>query len=138
MSELGDKQLALRWLEYARNDLQAASVILSRNDVAPRTACFLAQQSAEKALKAILVLKGLNVTKTHDLDAISEKLPEKESAAFESFDLSWLTEWSVESRYPGDWPEASSEDAKKAVTIATKVLDASTSFFIETGTGIIR
>lgn len=53
MSELGDKQLALRLLEYARNDLQAASVILSRNDVAPRTACFLAQQSAEKALKAI-------------------------------------------------------------------------------------
>jgi len=129
MSELSNRQLALRWLEYARNDLQAASVILSRDDVAPRTACFLAQQSAEKALKAILVLKGLNVIKTHDLDAITEKLPENESAAFESLDLTWLTEWSVESRYPGDWPEASSEDAKKAVAIATEVLDVSTSFF---------
>lgn len=129
MNEPSNRQLALRWLEYARNDLQAASVILSRDDVAPRTACFLAQQSAEKALKAILVLRGLNVIKTHDLDAISEKLPENESAAFESLDLTWLTEWSVESRYPGDWPEASSEDAQKAVAIATAVLDASTSFF---------
>ena len=115
MNELSNRQLALRWLEYARNDLQAASIILLRDDVAPRTACFLAQQSTEKALKAILVLKGLNVVKTHDLDAISEKLPKKESTAFESLDLTWLTEWSVESRYPGDWPDASCEDAKKAV-----------------------
>ncbi|WP_206812568.1 HEPN domain-containing protein [Paradesulfitobacterium ferrireducens] len=130
MSESSNRQLALRWLEYARNDLQAASVILSRDDVAPRTACFLAQQSAEKALKAILVLKGLNVIKTHDLDAITEKLPKNESTVFESLDLTWLTEWSVESRYPGDWPEASSEDAKKAVAIATEVLDVSTSFFL--------
>lgn len=89
----------------------------------------MAQQSAEKALKAILVLKGLNVVKTHDLDAISEKLAEQESAAFESLDLTWLTEWSVESRYPGDWPEASGEDAKKAVTIATEALGACTRIF---------
>lgn len=129
MSELANRQLALRWLEYARNDLQAASIILLRDDVAPRTACFLAQQSAEKALKAILVLKGFNVIKTHDLDAIYEKLPKKESTVFESLDLTWLTEWSVESRYPGDWPEASGEDAKKAVTIATEVLDVCTSIF---------
>ncbi|HHX97109.1 MAG TPA: hypothetical protein GX687_06610 [Clostridia bacterium] len=29
--------------------MRAASIILPRDDVAPRTACFLAQQSAEKA-----------------------------------------------------------------------------------------
>jgi len=42
----------------------------------------LAQQSAEKALKAVLLFKGLKVFKTHDLDAISEKLPEIERTAF--------------------------------------------------------
>ncbi|MCR4441393.1 MAG: HEPN domain-containing protein [Peptococcaceae bacterium] len=130
MSELTNRQLALRWFEYAKNDLQAASILLSHDDVAPRTVCFLAQQSAEKALKAILVLKGLDVIRTHDLDALSETLPKKVSAKFESFDLTWLTEWSVESRYPGDWPEASCEDAKKAVTIATEVLNACNSIFI--------
>ena len=113
MSEQINRQLALRWFEYAKNDLQAALVILSRDDVAPRTACFLAQQSAEKALKAILVLKGLNVIRTHDLDALLEKLSDKESARFKSIDLTWLTEWSIESRYPGDWPEASCEDGKR-------------------------
>ena len=63
MSELHNRQLALRWLEYAKNDLHAATIMLSRDDVAPRTACFLAQQSAEKALKSVLILKGLDVIK---------------------------------------------------------------------------
>ena len=122
MSELHNRQLALRWLEYAKNDLHAATIMLSRDDVAPRTACFLAQQSAEKALKSVLILKGLDVIKTHDLDAISERLPEIDYLRFESLDLSWLTEWSVSSRYPGDWPEALNEDAEKAVAIATEVI----------------
>ncbi|MHB1651508.1 MAG: HEPN domain-containing protein [Desulfitobacteriaceae bacterium] len=70
MNELDNRQLALRWLEYAKNDLQAAAIILSRDDVAPRTVCFLSQQSAEKALKALLVLQGMEVVRTHDLDAL--------------------------------------------------------------------
>lgn len=123
MSELANRQLAIRWFEYAKDDLQAALVILANSGVAPRTACFLAQQSAEKALKAISVLKGMHAIRTHDLDALSESLPKTEHVRFEDFDLAWLTEWSVESRYPGDWQEASREDAKKAVTIATEVIN---------------
>ena len=123
MSELLNRQLALRWLKYAKNDLHAATIMLSRDDVAPRTACFLAQQSAEKALKSVLILKGLDVIKTHDLDAISERLPEIDYLRFESLDLSWLTEWSVSSRYPGDWPEAFSENAEQAVAIAKEVIN---------------
>jgi HEPN domain-containing protein len=49
------------------------------------------------------VLKGI----IYDLDALLERLSDKESARFKSIDLTWLTEWSIESRYPGDWPEAS-------------------------------
>lgn len=39
------------------------------------TACFLSQQSAEKVLKAVMVLKGLQVIKTNDLDTPFEKMP---------------------------------------------------------------
>ena len=129
MSELLNRQLALRWLEYATNDLHAASIMLLREDVAPRIACFLAQQSAEKALKSILILKGLDVIKTHDLDAISERLPKIDYLKFEFLDLSWLTEWSVSSRYPGDWSEALDEDAEKAVAIATEVIGICQKFY---------
>ena len=37
MSELLNRQLALRWLKYAENDLHAATIMLSRDDVAPWT-----------------------------------------------------------------------------------------------------
>lgn len=129
MSESQSRQLALRWLEYAKNDLQAATVILSRDDIAPRTACFLAQQSAEKSLKAVIILKGMQVIKTHDLDNLLEKMPTQDYSLFESLDLTWLTEWSVESRYPGDWPEATREDAKRAIEIATGVVNTCLGFF---------
>lgn len=64
----------------------------------------------------------MEVIKTHDLDALLEKLGFGEDLGFENLDLTWLTEWSVESRYPGDWPEASRKDAQRAVNIATEII----------------
>lgn len=43
---------AHRWLRQAQDDLFGARAMLDRDDVAPRLACFLAQQAAEKAIKA--------------------------------------------------------------------------------------
>jgi hypothetical protein len=43
---------AKRWLHLAQEDLAAARAILGVADVAPRIACFLSQQAAEKALRA--------------------------------------------------------------------------------------
>lgn len=42
-----------RWLRYAREDLTVAETLLNQDDLIPRHACWLAQQSAEKALKAV-------------------------------------------------------------------------------------
>ncbi len=43
--------LALEWLEVAASDLVGAEVML-RNPATPRQASYLAQQCAEKAIKA--------------------------------------------------------------------------------------
>jgi len=43
-----------QWLQYASQDLNVAREIASCEDLHPRMACFLSQQSAEKSLKAIL------------------------------------------------------------------------------------
>ncbi len=129
MSEENNRKWAMRWMEYAKNDLHAATIMLNRDDVAPRIICFLAQQSSEKALKSVLILKGLKNVKTHDLDALSENLSKEDFKKFETYDLSWLTEWSVESRYPGDWAEALFSDARKAVEISTGVINECNRFF---------
>ena len=105
---------ALRWLRYSTEDLDVARVLLASSPLVPRHVCWLAQQSAEKALKAALVLEGVEFPFTHDLDALRNRLPETWLVHTTHSDLAELTQWAVETRYPGDWPEVTPEDAVRA------------------------
>jgi HEPN domain-containing protein len=115
--------IAEQWLRFAQGDLSTARVIANFLELPPRNACYLAQQSAEKALKATLIYLGIELIKTHDLDALVQRMPEELIKTFSNIDLSWLSEWCVEARYPGDWVEASQADATKAVALAERVLN---------------
>jgi HEPN domain-containing protein len=101
---------AQRWLRYAREDLAAVERWLADPRGLPRHICWLAQQAAEKALKAALVLEGVDFPWRHDLDALCNLLPAGWAVRVEQPDLAELTEWAVEARYPGDWPEAMLEE----------------------------
>ena len=49
-------ELTREWLRYAREDLEGAeNIVANLLALAPRHACFFAQQSVEKALKAVLI-----------------------------------------------------------------------------------
>jgi hypothetical protein len=58
----------------------------------------------------------------------------------ENPDLAELTEWAVEARYPGDWPEATIDDARRAIAQARSVYDSVLSDLVrrglETGKGL--
>jgi HEPN domain-containing protein len=110
-----------RWLRYARQDLVAAEAMLGRTDMWPRHACRLAQQSAEKAIKAVLVFRQIDFPRSHDLDALRNLVPDGWQLKLEHPDLADLSEWSVEARYPGDWPDAVQADAQAAVQQARSV-----------------
>jgi HEPN domain-containing protein len=58
MSQSKDHHEATRWLSTAQDDLRAARAL--RDSAMYAHACFNAQQSAEKALKAIWKLHGLD------------------------------------------------------------------------------
>lgn len=115
---------ARRWLRFAQEDLQTAQSLAEQPEFIPRHVCWLAQQAAEKALKAALVLEGIDFPYRHDLDALRNLLPEGWSVKAQCPDLAELTEWAVEARYPGDWPEATTLDARKALAQAQEVLRA--------------
>jgi HEPN domain-containing protein len=55
------------WLRHARSNLSRCRADRSLPDVLFEDLCFDAQQAAEKALKAVLVLGGRRFPKTHDL-----------------------------------------------------------------------
>ncbi|MCZ6680444.1 MAG: HEPN domain-containing protein [Candidatus Poribacteria bacterium] len=111
-----------RWLRYAQEDLTAAVAMIGRREIAPRHICWLAQQSAEKALKAVLVFLQIDFPRTHDLDALRNFVPIGWTIQADLLDLASLTEWAVEARYPGDWPEAIEADARFAVKQAQAIL----------------
>ena len=115
---------AARWLRYAREDLAAAEAVTRRESVAARHVCWLAQQAAEKTIKAALVFLQIDVPRTHDLDALRNLLPDEWQRAGGRTDLAALTEWAVEARYPGEWPDATAADASSALETARQVLAA--------------
>lgn len=117
-------QEARRWMRFAWEDLDVAQKSLSERSAAPRHVCMLAQQSVEKAIKGALTLEGIEFPYTHDLNTVRNMLPVGWSVRDTHPNLSDLTIWAVESRYPGDWDEANWDDAIRAERVATEIYDS--------------
>ena len=110
-----------RWLRYAEEDLTTAETFLGHPRVPPRQACWFAQQSAEKALKAVLIFLQIDFRRTHDLNVLRDLLPESWQFKTAHPDLSNLSRWAVEARYPEDMQGATETDASEAVEQARAV-----------------
>ena len=91
-----------RWLQFAVEDLEAAEALRSAPGVVARHVATLAQQSAEKAVKAGLVVLDVDPPRTHNLELLADLLPDDWAVHESSADLARLSLWLVESRYPGE------------------------------------
>lgn len=112
---------AKRWLTYAQSDLDAARVLLQSPESYPRQVCFLAQQAAEKSLKAILVLLELRFPYTHDLDHLREIIPPGWRVKETFPKLYELSIWAIDARCPDDMPDVVEADAQEALQLAKAV-----------------
>jgi HEPN domain-containing protein len=110
-------------LRWADEDLALAEHTAADPEVVPRGACVWAHQAAEKALKALLILRNIDPPKLHDLDRLAQRFPNNEGRFFVQIELPELTRWSIEGRYPADFDEATTADALKAIAIARQVLN---------------
>ncbi|MBE3577891.1 MAG: HEPN domain-containing protein [Limnochordales bacterium] len=117
------RQLAREWLNYARADLYLANRIVEDPEALPAFGGFHAQQAAEKAIKALLVLLGVEFPKTHDLVALSSLLADDYRPSVRLDELAELSSWSVEARYPGEFAEVTREEVRSALVIAKAVVD---------------
>ena len=110
------------WLRHAQEDLRTAELLAEEGGV-PRNSCFYAQQAAEKSIKATFVFLQVDFPFTHNLDRLSDFLPEGWTVKEALPDLADLSNWAVEPRYPGDAVEATEEDAEIAIEQAREVLE---------------
>lgn len=112
---------ALRWLAYALGDLDAARSQPGRR-VRPRIVANLAQQAAEKALKAALVVDGTDAPKSHDLDDLRNRLGSGWRVQRRFPDLARLSRYATESRYPDDIDAVTPIQSATAVRQAVAVV----------------
>jgi len=121
MSVVSD--VVLSWLQRARSDLQLGRVAAQARGVLPEDACFHAQQCAEKALKALLLQRGVAFPKTHAIEVLLDLLKTKglhiPDGVDEAFELS---DYAVQTRYPGEWEPVTKADAQHALERAALVL----------------
>ena len=103
MSAEGLDDEVARWLAYADGDLLAARTLITNHDIDRRIICSLAQQAAEKSLKAALIAEGIEPPRTHNLDSLIDLLSPESPLRRSGGDLASLTFWAVESRYPTEY-----------------------------------
>lgn len=112
------------WLHKADQDLRAAESLLKEEPPLLYPSCFHSQQAAEKYLKAYLVWKAVNFSKTHDIQEILELVESANPPLAQSLQGAIvLTDYAVDVRYPGDMPEPDVSEARTALALAVKVRD---------------
>ena len=113
--------LTLEWLDKAAADLATARREL-RARIEPNydAVCFHAQQSAEKALKAVLQESNVNIPRTHQLmDLLGLCVKDEGAYLMLQADLMSLDGYAVMFRYPGQ--SANKAEAKSAYKAAEMI-----------------
>lgn len=111
---------AQAWIAKAEEDEKSIYAVLKEG--APSTACFLAQQMAEKYLKGLIVFFGKDFPKVHDLlELESILLSFVSDISFVHKELNELSSYYIETRYPGDYQIFTNRDAEQAYQAALRV-----------------
>jgi HEPN domain-containing protein len=117
-SDLNDPAI---WFDYAKSDLA-----LARGgklpDVRVGSLCHHCQQSAEKALKAVLLSHHVDFPPTHSLKKLFKLLPPPLSAPPDVMEAIILEEYVLKGRYPVEFMDIQPAEYEKAVELAGKVL----------------
>jgi HEPN domain-containing protein len=107
------------WVRKAESDFELAVTIAHGKKPFHDEQCFHCQQAAEKYLKGLLEEQNLSVKKTHELEELLDQLlPHHPSLRSLRRGLTFLTQFAVDVRYPGD--NASKRQAASALRWAGK------------------
>ena len=119
------KEKSLEWLEFARLDFQAAQDLLKLDERYAGISAYHAQQTAEKSIKAYLLLKNKEIKRTHDLLFLIEQCVLLDEDFVKMRTCSeYLDPFAVKTRYPDDARfELSLEEAQELVACSKIILE---------------
>ncbi len=125
--ERKDPTSPLEWLRRARSNFARSKADRNIPDVLYEDLCFDAQQTAEKAVKAVLIHRGVPFPRTHDIIALLTLVQNSTlEVPGEIREAGALTGYAVQARYPGPAEEVTLEEYEHAVELAERVLEWAT------------
>jgi HEPN domain-containing protein len=115
MSELSEH--INEWINKADHDLGSAKIIYLHLPDYFDTIAFHCQQAVEKYIKAILVFKGIEFDRSHDLIYLLELLSGVSAVTKEQYQKAVsLNGFSVQIRYPNKIIKLSKEELEEAIS----------------------
>jgi HEPN domain-containing protein len=116
---------AIQWIKYSRTDLNMAKASLELSREYKNVAAFLAQQSAEKVIKAYLTSKQIRVPKTHDMNLLLKEVSKMDvDLAKQLSKAESLTIYAVTYRYPdAQRKPLSAAKVRTAIKVAERVFN---------------
>jgi HEPN domain-containing protein len=113
----------IEWLNRAKSNLARATADINISNIYLEDLCFDAQQAAEKAIKALLLFRGVVFPFVHDLAELVTVLQRSGEEVPPSIaEAARLTRFAVETRYPSLAEAVTREDYNRAVAIAAEVI----------------
>ncbi len=117
-----NRSFAETWLVRARSNLARARQGKSTPDIVYEDLCFDCEQAAEKALKGLLILKGIIPPQTHSLSILVETLEKQDCSVPDDVKTAVsLTHYAVSTRYPGSYEPVKEREYQKALKGAETV-----------------
>ena len=123
--------LAIEWLNRALSTLERANLGKQNESIYYEDLCFDCQQSVEKSFKALLIFNQIEFPYVHSISKLLEII-EAHGITIPNIvrDSVILSEYAVETRYPGDYEPVDKEEYLTALKIAK--------FIYEWVSGIIK
>lgn len=111
------------WLSRARGNLTLAEKGGRLKGILFEDLCFNAQQAAEKALKAVCLANSLDFPRTHSLVHLMDILEKSGVDIPQNVrDADILTQYAVQSRYPGIVEDITRDEYREALNLAAQVV----------------
>jgi HEPN domain-containing protein len=117
-----DSRSVADWMRRARSDLTVARAP-AQPEIMWESLCYPAQQAAEKALKAVLIHAGVEPPWTHHIEQLLRLLPAGLPRPTDLTEAVRLTQYAMETRYPGREGPVTEEEYREALRLAQAVMD---------------
>mgnify|MGYP000858741346 FL=1 len=111
------------WLNFANKDINSAKYLLGMHPVPLEIICYHCEQAAEKALKAYLINRDIEPSRTHDLRLLCKMCADFDESFNEiSKQCINLTAFGVQPRYPFEL-QITDGDVETAIADADSILE---------------